>query len=245
MPVPLARKSKLAFETVVAIMLSSMRITPLLNSAAYTIRQGFAPVPRSKVLPTSGVRSLVKSATTLIVSRVVSPIRILPPSVILPVTSTSPLTPKLPVTFVLANNSILPVPTVLISKLLFVAVVSILLPTICMSSVRNGPPTISPVTYNVPLTVALLLTVKLLVVIVPVTVSSPVIVNVPVSVGLAENTIFPVPVAPVAVTPSSIGWPPNTTAPVPLGVSVIFPFTPWAIVIVPLLVPELVFNSKL
>ena len=99
----------------------------------------------------------------------------------------------------------LPVPTVLTSKLLFVAVVSILLPTICISSVRSGPPTMSPVTYNVPLIVALLLTVKLLDVIAPVTVSSPFIVSVPVRVGLAENTIFPVPVAPVAVTPSSVG----------------------------------------
>ena len=73
-----------------------------------------------------------------------------------------------------------------------------------MSSVRNGPPIISPVTYNVPLTVALLLTVKLLDVIAPVTVSSPVIVSVPVRVGLAENTIFPVPVAPVLVTFSTV-----------------------------------------
>ena len=88
------------------------------------------------------------------------------------------LTPKLPVTFELANNSIVPVPTVLISKLLFELVVSMRLPTICISSVRNGPPTISPVTYNVPLTVALLLTDKLVVVTVPVTVSSPVTVNV-------------------------------------------------------------------
>ena len=87
------------------------------------------------------------------------------------------LTLKVPVTFELASNSIDPVPTVLISKLLFELVVSILLPTICMSSVRNGPPTISPVTYNVPLTVALSFTVKLLVVIVPVTVSLPVTVN--------------------------------------------------------------------
>ena len=70
---------------------------------------------------------------------------------------------------------------------------------------RSGPPTISPVTYNVPPIVALLLTVKLLDVIAPVTVSSPFIVSVPVRVGLAENTIFPVPVAPVAVTPSSVG----------------------------------------
>ena len=88
------------------------------------------------------------------------------------------LTLKVPVTFELANNSMLPVPTVLISKLLFELVVSILLPTICMSSVRSGPPTISPVTYSVPLTVALLLTDKLVVVIAPVTVSSPVTVNV-------------------------------------------------------------------
>ena len=114
------------------------------------------------------------------------------------------LTPKVPVTFEFASNSIEPVPTVLTSKLLFDDTVSILLPTICMSSVRNGPPTMSPVTYNVPLTVALLLTVKLLDVIAPVTVSSPVIVSVPVRVGLAENTIFPVPVAPVLVTFSTV-----------------------------------------
>ena len=73
-----------------------------------------------------------------------------------------------------------------------------------MSSVRSGPPTISPVTYNVPLTVALLLTNKSLVVIAPVIVSLPAIVSVPVIVGLAENTIFPVPVAPVLVTPSTV-----------------------------------------
>ena len=81
-----------------------------------------------------------------------------PPNDIFPVMSTLPLTPKLPVMFVLASSSIEPVPVVLTSKLLFVAVVSIRLPTICMSSVRNGPPTISPITVNVPLIVALLLT---------------------------------------------------------------------------------------
>ena len=81
-----------------------------------------------------------------------------------------PLTSKVPVTLLFASNSIVPVPTVLISKLLLLAVVSILLPTICMSSVRNGPPTMSPVTYSVPFTVALLFIVKLLVVVVPVTV---------------------------------------------------------------------------
>ena len=42
----------------------------------------------------------------------------------------NPLTPNVPVTFVLANNSIDPVPTVLISKLLFDETVSIRLPTI-------------------------------------------------------------------------------------------------------------------
>ena len=116
----------------------------------------------------------------------------------------SPLTPNVPVTFEFASNSIEPVPVVLTSKLLLVAVVSIRLPTICISSVRNGPPTISPVTYKVPLTVALSFTVKLLVVTVPVTVSLPAIVSVPVTVGLAENTIFSVPVAPVLVTPSTV-----------------------------------------
>ena len=129
-PVPLARRSKLAFDTVVVIMLSSIRITPLLNSAACTTRHCFALVPRSKEFPASGTRSLVKSAITVTVSNVVSPMRIFPPSVISPTTSMLPLTFKLPVTFVLASNSIVPVPTVLISKLLFVAVVSIRLPTI-------------------------------------------------------------------------------------------------------------------
>ena len=62
------------------------------------------------------------------------------------------LTLKVPVTFELASSSMLPVPVVLISKLLFVAVVSILLPTICMSSVRNGPPTMSPTTVKLPVT---------------------------------------------------------------------------------------------
>ena len=41
-----------------------------------------------------------------------------------------PLTPNVPVTFELASSSMLPVPTVLISKLLFELVVSIRLPTI-------------------------------------------------------------------------------------------------------------------
>ena len=194
LPVPLARKSKSAFETVVVITLSSIRITPLLNSAACTTRQGFVSVPRSNVFPTSGVRSLVKSATTLIVSSVVSPMRIFPPNVISPVTSMLPLIPKLPVTFVLANNSMLPVPTVLISKLLFVAVVSILLPTICISSVRNGPPTMSPVTYSVPPTVKLSLAV-----IGPVNVETPLtirlfVVVVPVAVIVVVFTVAKFPV---------------------------------------------------
>ena len=124
--------------------------------------------------------------------------RIFPPSVMLPVTSTLPLTLKLPVTFVSASNSIEPVPVVLTSKLLFVAVVSIRLPTICMSSVRSGPPTISPVTYNVPETLSVSLastgpvnvvnpfTNKLPNVAVPVTVSFPVTVNaVPLNVKFA------------------------------------------------------------
>ena len=185
-------------------MLSSIRITLLLNSAAFITRHCFALVPISKVFPTSGTRSLVKSAITVTVSNVVSPMRILPPSVIFPVTSTLPLTPKLPVTFVLANNSMLPVPTVLISKLLFVAVVSILLPTICMSSVRNGPPTMSPVTVNVPAILTLLLAVtgpvnveepftfNIPKVAVPVTVSSPVTVSVdPLNVKLPLSTKRP------------------------------------------------------
>ena len=122
----------------------------------------------------------------------------------MPTTSTFPLTPKLPVTFVFANNSILPVPTVLTSKLLFVAVVSILLPTICMSSVRNGPPTISPVTYKVPPTVNVSLavigpdnvvvpfTTKLPKVAVPVTVSLPVTVRVkPLKVKFALSINLP------------------------------------------------------
>ena len=129
-PVPFAPNSKSEFDTVVLIVLSSMRITPLLNSAAFTTRQGFALVPRSKEFPASGTRSLVKSAITVTVSNVVSPMRIFPPSVISPTTSMLPLTFKLPVTFVSANNSIVPVPTVLTSKLLFVAVVSMRLPTI-------------------------------------------------------------------------------------------------------------------
>ena len=116
--------------------------------------------------------------------------RIFPPSVISPTTSMLPLTFKLPVTFVSASNSIEPVPDVLTSKLLFVAVVSILLPTICISSVRSGPPTMSPVTYNVPETLSVSFastgpvnvvnpfTNKLPNVAVPVTVSLPVTVNV-------------------------------------------------------------------
>jgi len=66
-----------------------------------------------------------------------------------------------------------------------------------------------------------------------------------VNVGAVSNTILPVPVAPVAVTPSSVGCPLNTTLPVPLGVSVMLPLTPCAIVMVPELVPALVFNNKL
>jgi hypothetical protein len=66
-----------------------------------------------------------------------------------------PVTLNVPVTVELASNSMLPVPTVLISKLLLLAVVSIRLPTICMSSVRNGPPTISPTTVKVPVIVVL------------------------------------------------------------------------------------------
>ena len=179
-------------------------MTLLLNSAAFTIRHCFVLVPRSKVFPTSGTRSLVKSAITVTVSNVVSPMRILPPSVIFPVTSTLPLTPKLPVTFVLASSSIDPEPTVLTSKLLFVAVVSILLPTICISSVRNGPPTMSPVTVNVPAILTLLLaitgpvnvevpfTFSIPNVAVPVTASSPVIVNIdPVNVKLPLSTKRP------------------------------------------------------
>ena len=113
MPAPLAFNSKFAFDTVVLIVLSSMRITPLLNSAACTTRHCFTLVPRSNAFPASGTRSLVKSAITVTVSNVVSPMRIFPPNDIFPVISTLPLTPQLPVTFVFASNSIEPVPVVL------------------------------------------------------------------------------------------------------------------------------------
>ena len=161
-------------------------------------------VPKSYSLLAFGIRSLVKSAITVTLSSVVSPMRIFPPSVILPTTSTLPLTFKSPVTLVLANSSIEPVPTVLTSKLLFVAVVSILLPTICMSSVRSGPPTMSPITYNVPETLSVSFastgpvnvvnpfTNKLPNVAVPVTVSFPVTVNAdPLNVKLPLSTNLP------------------------------------------------------
>ena len=54
----------------------------------------------------------------------------------------------MPVTLVFVCNSILPVPTVLSSKLLLLAVVSILFPAIRISSVLIGPPNISPSTVK-------------------------------------------------------------------------------------------------
>ena len=51
-----------------------------------------------------GIKSLVKSACTVTVSSVVSPMRIFPPNVISPVTS------KLPTMFVLDVKLIVPVP---------------------------------------------------------------------------------------------------------------------------------------
>ena len=168
------------------------------------MRHDLFAVPKSYSLLAFGIKSLVKSATTVTLSSVVSPMRIFPPSVMLPTTSTLPLTFKLPVTFVSASNSIEPVPVVLTSKLLFVAVVSILLPTICISSVRSGPPTMSPVTYNVPETLSVSFastgpvnvvnpfTNKLPNVAVPVTVSLPVTVNAdPLNVKLPLSTNLP------------------------------------------------------
>ena len=49
-PVPLARSSKSALETVVVITLSLTLITPLSNSAAFTTRHCFELLPKSYVL---------------------------------------------------------------------------------------------------------------------------------------------------------------------------------------------------
>ena len=93
LPVPLARNSKSAFETVVSIKLFVILMSPMSAPFAYNHFHILLSAPKLYAVSMFGIRSLSIPATICIVSLASSPIVMLPPMVTLPVTS------KLPATF--------------------------------------------------------------------------------------------------------------------------------------------------
>ena len=92
-PVPFARSSKSALETVVSIKLLVILMSPKSAPLEYNHAHLLFSEPKSYAVSMFGIRSLSMPATICIVSLASSPIVILPPIVTLPVTS------KLPATF--------------------------------------------------------------------------------------------------------------------------------------------------